>query len=147
MTAAILLSIDPMLALATLLPFPFIAWLVHRVRDRLRHGFQQGNRAWAEMTSVLADTIPGIRVVKAFAQEQREVERFRQANDHVLHANDRVNAHLVVLRPDRRPADAARPAGGLGLRHLAGLPAAHHGRRADGVPAPTSAGSTSGWSR
>ena len=29
------------------------------------------------MTSVLADTIPGIRVVKAFAQEQREIERFR----------------------------------------------------------------------
>ena len=31
------------------------------------------------MTSVLADTIPGIRVVKAFAQEQREIERFRPA--------------------------------------------------------------------
>ena len=43
------------------------------------------------MTSVLADTIPGIRVVKAFAQEQREVQRFRPSNDHVLHANDRVN--------------------------------------------------------
>ena len=31
------------------------------------------------MTSVLADTIPGIRVVKAFAQERREIERFRRA--------------------------------------------------------------------
>ena len=43
------------------------------------------------MTSVLADTIPGIRVVKAFAQEHREIDRFRRANDRVLHANDRVN--------------------------------------------------------
>ena len=34
----------------------------------MQHGFQRGGRAWAEMTSVLADTIPGIRVVKAFAQ-------------------------------------------------------------------------------
>jgi ABC-type multidrug transport system fused ATPase/permease subunit len=34
---------------------------------------------------------PGIRVVKAFAQEQREIERFRAANDRVLQANDRVN--------------------------------------------------------
>ena len=41
-------------------------------------GFEQGDRAWAEMTSVLADTIPGIRVVKAFAQERREIERFRR---------------------------------------------------------------------
>ena len=91
LTAVMLLALDPILALATLLPFPLIAWLVHQVRNRLRHGLQRGGRAWSEMTSVLADTIPGIRVVKAFAQEHREVERFRTSNDHVLHANDRVN--------------------------------------------------------
>ena len=51
------------------------------------------------MTSVLADTIPGIRVVKAFAQEQREIERFRTSNDHVLHANDRVNEHWSFFGP------------------------------------------------
>jgi ATP-binding cassette subfamily B protein len=43
------------------------------------------------MVNVLADTIPGIRVVKAFAQEQREVDRFRGRNQHVLDANTRVN--------------------------------------------------------
>jgi ATP-binding cassette subfamily B protein len=51
------------------------------------------------MTSVLADTIPGIRVVKAFAQERREVERFRQANDRVLQANDRVNTQWAFFGP------------------------------------------------
>ncbi len=91
MTAVILLSINWKLALATLVPLPVIVYLVHNVRNRLRSGFQLGSRAWAEMTSVLADTIPGIRVVKAFAQEQREVDRFRRANERVLHANDRVN--------------------------------------------------------
>lgn len=91
LTAAMLLTLDPVLAAATLLPFPIIAWLVHKVRDRLKRGLQKGGRAWSEMTSVLADTIPGIRVVKAFAQEQREVQRFRTSNDHVLLANDRVN--------------------------------------------------------
>ena len=58
-------------------PVPLIAFAVHKVRNRLRQGFHMGGRAWSEMTSVLADTIPGIRVVKAFAQEQREIERFR----------------------------------------------------------------------
>ena len=91
MTAVILLSIDLRLALATLVPLPLIAYLVHQVRSRLRGGFQLGSRAWADMTSVLADAIPGIRVVKAFAQERREIDRFRRANDRVLHANDRVN--------------------------------------------------------
>ncbi len=91
MTAAIMLKIDLRLALVTLCPLPLIAYFVYRVRTRLRGGFQVGSRAWAEMTSVLADSIPGIRVVKAFAQEQREVERFHRANDRVLQANDRIN--------------------------------------------------------
>ena len=90
-TAVILFSMDWRLALVTLLPFPFIAWLSQRVRVRLRHGFLHGGRAWSSMVSVLADTIPGIRVLKAFAQERREVERFRKANDHVLHTNDKTN--------------------------------------------------------
>jgi ATP-binding cassette subfamily B protein len=72
MTAAILFSINPWLALVTLLPLPFIAWMIHTVRDRLRTGFEKVDRVWSEVTNVLADTIPGIRVVKAFAQEKRE---------------------------------------------------------------------------
>ena len=51
------------------------------------------------MTSVLADTIPGIRVVKAFAQEAREVSRFVAANDRVLDANDRVNVVWAFFGP------------------------------------------------
>ncbi len=90
-TAVILFGMDWRMAFVTLLPFPFIAWLSQRVRVRLRHGFLHGGRAWSAMVSVLADTIPGIRVVKAFAQERREAERFRRANDHVLHTNDRTN--------------------------------------------------------
>jgi len=91
MTAGILLYINPLLAIVTLCPFPFIAWLTHRVRKTLRRGFSKGSRAWADMTSVLADAIPGVRVVKAFAQEDRETERFKEANRLVLRANDRVN--------------------------------------------------------
>ena len=91
MTAAILISIDHYLALLTLGPLPLIAYLVHKTQDHLGRGFSSGSRAWSEMTSILADTIPGIRVVKAFAQERREVERFQKANDRILAANDKIN--------------------------------------------------------
>jgi ATP-binding cassette subfamily B protein len=90
-TAVILVCIDPLLAVATLIPLPVIVWLVYLVRLRLAQGFQRGGRTWSEMTSVLTDSIPGIRVVKAFAQEQREIRRFRTANDRVVEAADRVN--------------------------------------------------------
>jgi ATP-binding cassette subfamily B protein len=39
MTAVILFYINPTLALVTLLPLPFIGWLIHVVRERLRTGF------------------------------------------------------------------------------------------------------------
>ncbi len=98
-TAGILLWIDPVFALITLAPMPIIAWAVQVVRNRLRGGFAAGGRAWGHMTAVLADTIPGIRVVKAFAQESREVERFQSANQRVLDANDRVNKTWALFGP------------------------------------------------
>jgi len=99
MTAAILISINPLLAVVTLVPLPFIAWMIHVVRDRLRTGFEKIDRVWGEVTNVLADTIPGIRVVKAFAQEKREAERFRAANAHNLKVNDRLNKTWSLFTP------------------------------------------------
>src|SRR5690606_36262290 len=99
MTAAILFSIDPTLALVTLVPLPIIAWLIHVVRDRLRTGFEKIDRVWSEVTNVLADTIPGIRVVKAFAQEDREARRFAEANRHNLAVNDKLNRLWSLFSP------------------------------------------------
>ncbi|MEY2838487.1 MAG: hypothetical protein RJB60_786, partial [Pseudomonadota bacterium] len=99
MTAAILLSINPWLALVTLIPLPFIGWLIHLVRDRLRTGFEKIDRVWGEVTNVLADTIPGIRVVKAFAQEAREAKRFKDANHVNLGINDKLNKTWSLFSP------------------------------------------------
>jgi len=99
MTTVILFSINPWLALATLLPLPFIGWMIHVVRDKLRTGFEKIDRVWSEVTSVLADTIPGIRVVKAFAQENREAQRFRDANKHNLDVNDKLNRVWSLFAP------------------------------------------------
>jgi ATP-binding cassette subfamily B protein len=99
MTAAILVSINPWLALVTLLPLPLIVWMIHVVRERLRTGFEKVDRVWAEVTNVLADVIPGIRVVKAFAQESREAERFHEANRHNLTLNDRLNKTWSLFSP------------------------------------------------
>lgn len=99
MTAAILISINAKLALVTLLPLPIIAWMIHQVRDRLRTGFEKIDRVWSQVSNVLADTIPGIRVVKAFAQESREATRFREANQHNLAVNDRINKIWSLFSP------------------------------------------------
>ncbi|MFM8539126.1 MAG: ABC transporter ATP-binding protein, partial [Planctomycetaceae bacterium] len=98
-TAVILLWINPVLALVTLVPFPFVIWLVYAVRARMRRGFSQASVAWGDMTSLLADTIPGIRVVKACAQERRESRRFAAADAAVIRANDLVNVDWSLFGP------------------------------------------------
>ena len=99
MTAVILFSVNPWLAVVTFLPLPFIAWMIHVVRDKLRTGFEKIDRVWSDVTNVLADTIPGIRVVKAFAQEKREAQRFREVNQLNLAANDRLNKTWSLFTP------------------------------------------------
>ena len=98
-TAVVMFSINPVLALAALGPLPVVAWLVQWVRVGLRGGFAAASRAWSAMNSVLTDTIPGVRVVKAFAQEQREIERFRQHDQHIFDTNDRVNRTWSFFEP------------------------------------------------
>lgn len=99
MTAVALLQINTKLALVTLMPLPLIAWAIHLVRDKLRTGFEKIDRVWGEVTNVLSDTIPGIRVVKAFAQEKREADRFREANKHNLAVNDKLNKVWSLFSP------------------------------------------------
>ncbi|HEY2410448.1 MAG TPA: DUF1854 domain-containing protein, partial [Polyangiaceae bacterium] len=98
-TSVVLFVLDPLLAAAALVSFPFIAWFMIRVRSALTHGFLRGGRVWAQMTNILADTIPGIRVVKAFSQERREVARFEQANQRIVEVNNRVNALWTSFWP------------------------------------------------
>jgi len=69
------------LAIFTLIPLPvmFVTMVVfhrrlHRFFDRMWH-------VWARMTAVAADALPGVRVIKAFGQEDREVRRFREKSD------------------------------------------------------------------
>jgi ATP-binding cassette subfamily B protein len=98
-TCAVLVTLDPLLAAAAIVSFPPIAWLIIRIRGKLTHGFLRGGRVWSAMTNILADTIPGIRVVKAFSQERREIARFAQANQRIVDVNNRNNALWTFFWP------------------------------------------------
>ncbi|MGC4069636.1 MAG: DUF1854 domain-containing protein [Polyangiaceae bacterium] len=98
-TAGVLFWLDPGLAAATFLSFPLLATLILRVRGRLNSGFLRGGRAWSAMTSLLSDSIAGIRVVKAFSQEKREIVRFESVNQRIFDVNNRVNSLWTFFWP------------------------------------------------
>jgi ATP-binding cassette subfamily B protein len=77
----IMLGIQPMLALMTLAPVPLLVLTTTVIRQRVRRYYRSARRRMGSINAVLADAIPGIRVVKAFAQEEREIERFDVRNE------------------------------------------------------------------
>jgi len=72
---------EPKLAALTLVPIPFIILTTTMVRSRVRRYYRSARRRMGGIHAVLADAIPGVRVVKAFAQEEREIERFDLRNE------------------------------------------------------------------
>ena len=77
---AVLLWLDVPLGLVMILPVPVLLWSLFRHGQTMQRFFLRAWRKWSDLTDVLSDTIPGIRVVKAFNQEDRETKRFSHRN-------------------------------------------------------------------
>ena len=73
-------SLDWRLGVLTLLTIPATAAVSFVVSRRTRPIWLDVQQAIGVETSVLQESIAGIRVVKAFAQEDQQYERFRGAN-------------------------------------------------------------------
>ena len=82
----ILLLKDWTLALLVLLPTPVMLLVTQVYRKRIHWVFHSIWRRVAELNGQLADTIPGVKVVKAFAQEEREMRSFGRRNSELLAA-------------------------------------------------------------
>ena len=75
--AAVMFWVDPMLAAVSLAPMPFVIWVAFRYGRRNRPASQEVQQRIAELTAEAEENIGGVRVVKAFAQEARQLRRFR----------------------------------------------------------------------
>jgi len=89
---AVLLTLDWRLGLVMTLPVPVFCWLIYRHGESLNGLFIRTWRKWSRVTDILSDTIPGIRVVKAFNQESREIHRFEIRNDDVTDEINNIHA-------------------------------------------------------
>jgi ATP-binding cassette subfamily B protein len=76
--AVVLASMNVKLFLLALAPTPLIAISTYIFGRRVHLLYHRIWRRAAGLNAILADTIPGIRVVKAFAQERRETKRFNE---------------------------------------------------------------------
>ncbi len=77
--AGVMIAVDPRLAAISLAPMPFVIWIAFRYGRRNRPASQEVQQRIAELTAEAEENVSGVRVVKAFAQEERQLHRFRQA--------------------------------------------------------------------
>ena len=96
---AVMVALEPGLALLLLLPAPAVVLIVKRVFPKLWRLFGRQHRSFAILNGVVDDSLSGVRVVKAFGQEQQEIERFTPANDEVRGAELRTQRTLATLFP------------------------------------------------
>jgi len=74
--AIILFAYSWRLALLVMLPTPVVFYIVSAVWQRIRGMYRRQWRKWDKVNSMLQDVLSGVRVVKAFGQEERESKRF-----------------------------------------------------------------------
>ena len=92
-----LFSMDWYLTLLLMIPIPLIvAWSVLFWR-RMRRIFQKYGHGWAMLSARLSESLNGIRIVKAFAQETRELAAFEEQNQKLWKINRKTARNWFML--------------------------------------------------
>jgi ATP-binding cassette subfamily B protein len=77
LAAAAMIAVQPGLAAVSLIPVPIVVGIAARYGRRSRPALQELQQRIAELTADVEENIGGVRVVKSFAREDRQLERFR----------------------------------------------------------------------
>jgi ABC-type multidrug transport system fused ATPase/permease subunit len=97
--AGILLVLDPPLALAALLSFPFLLLLSNWFRHSSAKAYRRTREAVALVIVHFVESLSGIRAVHAFRREPRNQEIFEVVNDDYRRANLKAFRLIAIFAP------------------------------------------------
>lgn len=78
----VMFYINPKLAIVTFLPIPILIWFTVSKNVKMKRTFRKMREKIADVNAQIDDSISGIRVVKAFANEDYEIEKFARGNQY-----------------------------------------------------------------
>ncbi|MFL5582594.1 MAG: ABC transporter ATP-binding protein, partial [Gemmatimonadaceae bacterium] len=94
-----MLRIDPALTGIALLPMLPMPLLMAKMGRRIHDRFEAVQDHFGDMTTMVQENLSGARVVRAYRQEDAEVERFARANDEYRALNMRLARLYGVMHP------------------------------------------------
>jgi len=96
---AMMIVLDWKMALWVLVPSPLVALFSMVFFKRLMKQYHRYWHSWSRVGAALHDSLAGIRVIRAFAQEDKEILRFNQRTDAVYNAEVRLSTAQALFWP------------------------------------------------
>ena len=94
-----LFSINWQLTLIVFVPIPIIIAIFKIMLPKLWRSYSRQWRRSSSMNAMMGDSLNGIRVVKAFAKEAEETNRFYEYSDKLANANLKTNMITICIFP------------------------------------------------
>jgi ATP-binding cassette subfamily B protein len=82
--------LSPKLTLLAFMPLPIIPWLVMRNEREIHQRYDRVQEQFSRISSMTQESLNGVRVLKAFAQEELQTERFKKECNRLLDLNLRL---------------------------------------------------------
>ena len=89
-------TVNAKLALCMMVVLPFTAYTTYRQSKEVRPAFQRNRECFSSLNAFVQENVSGNRVVKAFAKEDYEIEKFEKENDKFRDAQ--INASKIWMQ-------------------------------------------------
>jgi ABC-type multidrug transport system fused ATPase/permease subunit len=99
LAAVAMFALEPSLAAISLAPVPFVVLIANRYGHRSRPAMQEAQQRIAELTADTEENVSGVRVVKAFAQENQQLQRFSHTVQRVFEQQLRATRIQAFYNP------------------------------------------------
>lgn len=98
-SVVMVLSISKTLSTVLLIILPILLFCVYLVVKQAYPVFMRIQEKTDRLNTVIQESLAGVRVVKAYTQEEKEQQRFKEANDDLIENNLKVSKLIVLLGP------------------------------------------------
>ncbi len=99
MTIAVMVSVDWVLALAALAPAPLASLAVSIFGRRIHAGFERIQALYSDLSSRVQESLAGVRILRAYTQEEADLRRFEQLNRQYVSSSLRLARTTSVFLP------------------------------------------------
>lgn len=95
----IMMNISVKLTLLLLIPMPLVTLTVKYLGEQIHKRFEKIQEFFSDITARAQENLTGVRVVRAYAQEDSEIEQFQVLNREYASQNLRLVKYAAAMRP------------------------------------------------